>query len=403
MRLLVAGGGTGGHLYTGIAVAEEVMARPGGEVLFVGTDRGLEVRAVPAAGYPLELISVSGLKRVGLAGQARGLARLPLALGRSLSILRAFRPDAVLGVGGYASGPVVMAAALARYPTAILEQNTVPGFTNRLLGRLVRTVFTAFEASHAAFPRARIHMTGNPLRKAILAAAARATAGAKAGAGPAAGAASSTKERAIELLQLPRTELVDMVRDEMLEDAGAGGRLLVVGGSQGSRAVNDLVLAAAGVWARGATPPRIVHQTGTADAERVGAAYATVGLPPGTVEVRAFIDDMAAACAQADLVVARAGALTLAELAVLGVPAILIPLPTAADDHQTKNAAAYADRGAAVLLPQAVTTGDRLAQEVSQLLADAPRRESMATAMKALARPRAAAEITDHLESLVRK
>jgi UDP-N-acetylglucosamine--N-acetylmuramyl-(pentapeptide) pyrophosphoryl-undecaprenol N-acetylglucosamine transferase len=173
-----------------------------------------------------------------------------------------------------------------------------------------------------------------------------------------------------------------------------------MGGSQGSRAVNDLVLAAAGVWARGGTPPRIVHQTGTADADRVTAAYATLGLPAGAVEVRPFIEDMAAACSEAALVVARAGALTLAELAVLGVPAILIPLPTAADDHQTKNAATFADRGAALLLPQASTTGERLAQEVSQLLADASRRQSMAAAMTALARPRAAAEITDHLESL---
>jgi UDP-N-acetylglucosamine--N-acetylmuramyl-(pentapeptide) pyrophosphoryl-undecaprenol N-acetylglucosamine transferase len=279
--------------------------------------------------------------------------------------VRRFRPDAVLGVGGYASGPVLVAAALARYPTAILEQNTVPGFTNRALGPLVRAVFTAFEAAHAAFPRRKIVPTGNPLRRAFLQAA-----------------AAAAQARGAGVV------------------GGAAGRLLVVGGSQGSRAVNDRMVEAAGVWARSGTLPKIVHQTGPADAERVTAAYAALGLPPGTVEVHAFIDDMAAACSRADLVVARAGALTLAELAVLGVPAILIPLPTAADDHQTRNAAAYATGGAALLLPQAEATGERLAKEIAQLLADAPRRQAMAAAMLALARPRAAAAIADRLQEL---
>ncbi len=369
MKLLVAGGGTGGHLFTGMAVAEEVLARPDGEVLFVGTDRGLEARLVPAAGYRLELVSVSGLKRVGLAAQVRGLARLPLALARSLAIVRRFQPDVVLGVGGYASGPVVMAAALARYPTAILEQNTVPGFTNRILGKVVRAVFTAFEGAQAAFPRAKIIATGNPLRRVFLRAAARASEQRRAGA-----AARSGR-----------------------------GRLLVVGGSQGSRAVNDAVVAAAARWARAGSAPRIVHQTGTADADRVAAAYAALGLPEGTVTVSAFIDDMATACTEADLVVARAGALTLAELAILGVPAVLIPLPTAADDHQTKNAAAFADSGAALLIPQADASGERLAQEIDRLLADPARRQAMTAAMTALARPQAAAAITDALARLQKK
>jgi UDP-N-acetylglucosamine--N-acetylmuramyl-(pentapeptide) pyrophosphoryl-undecaprenol N-acetylglucosamine transferase len=300
---------------------------------------------------------------VGLLGQLRGLARLPVALVQSLSILRRFRPDAVLGVGGYASGPVVAAAALARYPSAILEQNTVPGFTNRALGPLVRAVFTAFEATHASFPRRKIVATGNPLRRSFLAAATAAAGG---------------------------------------PGGGGRGRVLVVGGSQGSRAVNDRVVEAVRIWAAAGGGPTVVHQTGSTDAARVTAAYAALALPAGTVEVRPFIDNMAAACRQADLVVARAGALTLAELSVLGIPAILIPLPTAADDHQTKNAAAFADRGAALLLAQTETTGDRLAREVTQLLADPPRLQAMSAAMTALSRPRAAADITDHLESLTR-
>jgi UDP-N-acetylglucosamine--N-acetylmuramyl-(pentapeptide) pyrophosphoryl-undecaprenol N-acetylglucosamine transferase len=360
MRLLIAGGGTGGHLYPGLAIAEEVRARQG-EVLFVGTARGLESRVVPAAGYRLELISVSGLKRVGLVARLRGLARLPAALVRSLAILRSFRPDVVLGVGGYASGPMLVAATLARRPGAIMEQNTVPGFTNKALGPLVRAVFTAFDAANAAFPAAKIVQTGNPVRRAFLAAA------------NAAG---------------PR------------QTGGPGRRVLVVGGSQGARAVNDLVVAAAEIWSRGPNPPRLVHQTGTADEGRIKDTYAQRGLT--TVTVRAFIEDMAAACADTDLVVARAGALTLAELAILHVPAILIPLPTAADDHQTKNAATFAAAGAALLLPQAETTGSRLATEVTHLLADPARRQAMSTAMSTLARPHAAAEIVDRLESLRR-
>ena len=169
MRVLIAGGGTGGHLFPGIAVAEEVIKR-GGEVLFVGTTRGLEARVLPAAGYQLELLKVSGLNRVGPVALVRGLLRLPFAFGRSFAILRRFRPDVVLGVGGYASGPMVMAAALTGRPSAIQEQNSVPGFTNRVLGRFVRAVFIAFGEAGGAFPEHKVAMTGNPVRKAFAAA-----------------------------------------------------------------------------------------------------------------------------------------------------------------------------------------------------------------------------------------
>jgi UDP-N-acetylglucosamine--N-acetylmuramyl-(pentapeptide) pyrophosphoryl-undecaprenol N-acetylglucosamine transferase len=365
LRLLIAGGGTGGHLYPGIAIAEEVVSRPGGEVLFVGTSRGLEAKAVPAAGYQLELLEVSGLKRMGVVGTLRGLGRLPGALGRSLAILRRFRPDAVLGVGGYASGPMVMAAALSGRPTALQEQNTVPGFTNRVLGRFVRRAFIAFPEAADRFPRGKALPTGNPVRRSFLTATA-----ARAGA--------------------PGTSI------------SGGGRVLVVGGSQGARAVNDLVVAAAEVWSRSGRWPSLVHQTGGADAGRVSAAYAILGRAAEEhVQVRAFIDDMPAAYAAADLVIARAGAMTLAELAILGKPALLIPLPTAADDHQSKNAAAFADAGAARVLPQAGTTGAQLATAVTELLGDPVRRAAMAQAMSARARPSAAKDIADQLEALI--
>lgn len=365
MRVIIAGGGTGGHLYPGIAIAEEVTARPGGEVLFVGTARGLESRLVPAAGYALELLEVSGLKRTGWGGLARGLLRLPRAFFASRAILRRFRPDLVIGVGGYASGPIVFAAALAGLPTAILEPNSRPGLTNRLLGRVVRRVFVAFEVSRGFFAASKTRLTGSPVRRRFFAGQPAATATVNA---PAVAAAAT---------------------------------VLVVGGSQGARAVNELVVAMTPFLAQRGALPRILHQTGPSDFERTRAAYAALGeAVAGAVEVRPYIDDMPAALAQASLVIGRAGALTLAELAIVGCPAILIPLPTAADDHQTENARELAEAGAALVLRQADARPAELGDLVAALLSDQPRRAAMARAMAALGRPGAARAIVDELEKL---
>jgi len=359
LRVLIAGGGTGGHLYPGIAIAEQVTA-DGGEVLFAGTRRGLEAKLIPQAGFRLELIDVSGLKRAGLRGLVLGLARLPRAFAQARRILRAFRPDLVVGVGGYASGPVALMAALTRIPTVIQEQNSIPGFTNRVLGRFARRVFVAFEETRAYFPARKVRLTGNPVRRKLLD---RAVAAAGAGGPP------------------------------------AGETVLVVGGSQGSRAVNDLVSAAVRVLALRGRALRLVHQTGPADEARLRLAYE--GLPPATtVDVRAYIDDMPAALAAAALVIGRAGALTLAELAIMARPAILIPLPTAADDHQTANARELERAGAAVVLPQAEATPTRLADLVDELLGDPARRAAMSTAMQKLARPEATREIVRELGEL---
>jgi UDP-N-acetylglucosamine--N-acetylmuramyl-(pentapeptide) pyrophosphoryl-undecaprenol N-acetylglucosamine transferase len=355
MRLIIAGGGTGGHLYPGIAVAEEVTAA-GGEVLFVGTTRGIEARVVPAAGYPLELLAVSGIKRMGLVRTLQGLGRVPVALAKSLSIVRKWKPDVVLGVGGYASGPMVLAAALAGYPTAIQEQNSVPGFTNRTLGRFARAVFIAFEAARSFFPARKVALVGNPVRR----------------------------------------KFVESARAQGTLPAGS---VLVVGGSQGARAVNDLVIAAAEVLAGQGKLPPLVHQTGAADADRCLERYRSLGLAE-RVSVRPFIEDMAGTLAAAGLVVGRAGALTLAELAIVGRPAVLIPLPTAADDHQSKNAAEFGQAGAAVVLDQNQATGAALAELLSTLLADSRRRESMAAAMRSLGHPAAAAEVVQRLSAL---
>ncbi|MBN2576100.1 MAG: undecaprenyldiphospho-muramoylpentapeptide beta-N-acetylglucosaminyltransferase [Deltaproteobacteria bacterium] len=361
MRVLIAGGGTGGHLFPGMALAEEIVRR-GGEVRFVGGSRGIETRAVPAAGYALETLEVSGLVRMGFGGTLRGLFRVPCALVRSFLILRRFRPDVVVGVGGYASGPMLLAAVLAGYATAVQEQNSVPGFTNRVLGKLVAVVFVAFEDAAPRFPARKLVRLGNPVRGKIVAALE----------GAAAGPASSDKPR-----------------------------VLVVGGSQGARAVNELVVAAAPLLVEAGVDFSLVHQTGAAEQEKIAERYRALGLGD-RVTVTAFIDDMAAAYAAADLVIARAGALTLAELAIAGKPAILIPLPTAADDHQSKNAARFAAAGAAVVLDQRQASPADLAARVRELAQSRERRAAMRAAMRGLARPRAAQAIVDHLEALTR-
>jgi UDP-N-acetylglucosamine--N-acetylmuramyl-(pentapeptide) pyrophosphoryl-undecaprenol N-acetylglucosamine transferase len=367
MRVLIAGGGTGGHLFPGIAIAEEVVARPGGTVLFVGTARGLETKLVPAAGFPLELLDVSGLNRVGVGKTLKGLLRLPKAFLASRAVLQRFRPDLVLGVGGYASGPLVLAAALLGYPTAIQEQNSRPGFTNRVLGIFAVRVFVAFEGARSFFSQRKTRLLGNPVRRKFM--------------------VGST------------------AAPSMTGPGAAVGTVLILGGSQGARAVNELIASAAAILAKEGRLPRIVHQTGSGDEARMRTRYLELGLSTegeAAITLRAFIDDMPAALAHAALVVGRAGALTLAELAMTGRPAILIPLPTAAADHQTSNAAEFQRAGAAVVANQATTTPESLAHLIADLLADRARLAAMGSAMAALGRPAATRDIVDELATLVK-
>jgi UDP-N-acetylglucosamine--N-acetylmuramyl-(pentapeptide) pyrophosphoryl-undecaprenol N-acetylglucosamine transferase len=358
MRLIIAGGGTGGHLFPGVAIAEEVKARdPGAEVLFVGTRRGIEARVLPKLGLPLELIDASGLKTVGALGALRGLARVPRALWQSRRIVREFRPDAVIGVGGYASGPLVLAAWMARVPTAILEQNSIPGLANKILGKIVRAVFLAFDETRRFFAPRRVILSGNPIRRAL--------------------------------------------RDQLLAAAPAadqaGGKLRVFcfGGSLGARAVNALMVDAAAALGRRGVAVELVHQTGPDERAAVEERYRAAGV---AADVRDFIDDMAAEYRRAELVIARAGATTVAELAAVGRPAILIPFPFAADNHQERNAAALAAAGAALVFRQSELDGDRLAAAIQGLAEDRERLARMREAMRALARPDAAAEIAGWLE-----
>ena len=354
MKIVIAGGGTGGHLFPGLAVAEELSAR-GHQVSFVGTARGIESKAVPQAGYPLALIDISGLKSSGFAGFVKGAYRIPKSLAQSFSILRRIKPDLVVGVGGYASGPMVLAAWMSGRPTAILEQNSVPGVTNRTLGKFVKLIFGAFETASKYFPKTRYRLVGNPVRRKV-------------------------RERVAN------------------NEANAGEGILVVGGSQGAHAVNELVFAAMQLLHGMGKAPRLVHQTGEKDREDFARRYAEAGID---ADVRAFIDDMGAAYRDAAVVIARAGASTLAELTMVGMPSILIPFPFAADDHQTVNARELADQGAAILMPQKSASPAELAQAMRALVDDGEARRHMAQAAKALGRPRAHADIADALELLL--
>lgn len=349
-HVVIAGGGTGGHLFPGLAVAEE-LRKQGIFVSFVGTSKGIEARVVPQHGYPLHFIDVTGLKRQGFAGTLRSLLRLPKAFVQARTLLRTLRPDAVLGVGGYASGPMTILAARRKIPTAILEQNSIPGLTNRVAARFVKAIFLAFPEAVNWFPKEKIQLIGNPIRTTLL-------------------------HRA---KHPPSSKL----------------RVLVLGGSQGAHAINQLVvdMSKQALQSFQALPWQLHHQTGTKEEIGVKKSYQEMGLLEPIVRVSAFVEDMAEAYAWADMVVGRAGATTLAEITALGLPSILIPLPTAADDHQTHNAAFLSDAQAAYLLPQVHTSPSDLLQKLMHLQENSEVRLKMAANSKSLGKPSAAEDV----------
>ncbi len=349
-RLLIAGGGTGGHLFPGIALAQSVRERDGeARILFVGTARGIEARAVPKAGFELALLPVLGLRKKGLLALLRGLLVLPWALLCALRLVWRFRPTMAVSVGGYAAGPAVLAARLLGVPCVVMEQNAIPGFTNRVLGALARHVVVAMPTR--GFAKRKTRLLGNPVRADLLAV---------------------RKEPYAPQLPL---------------------RLLVFGGSLGARALNEVMMAAARALQNFDPPLAIVHQTGEADCERVASAYRAAYLE--RVKVVPFIDDMASAYRDADLVLCRAGATTVAELTVCGRPSVLVPFPFAVDDHQSANAKALAKAGAAVHLPQTELSVARLIEVLAGLAGDTDRLERMAGAARELGKPDAADAIAD--------
>ncbi|MBI4476110.1 MAG: undecaprenyldiphospho-muramoylpentapeptide beta-N-acetylglucosaminyltransferase [Acidobacteria bacterium] len=357
LRVMVAGGGTGGHLFPGIAVAKELLRRmPDAQIVFVGTARGLEADVIPRERFPLDLIRSAGLKGKSLGQFAAGLALLPLSAWDAWRTISRRRPHVVVGLGGYSSGPLVMLAALRRVPTLLLEQNAVPGFTNRVLGRIVKAAAVNYEASLPYFG-AKGFVAGNPIRAGFVAA-----------------------DDESEGEWAPRTL-----------------RVLVFGGSQGAHAINLAMVEAAPKLAASTVDLFVTHQTGIRDLELVRRAFAEAGLR-GRVE--GFLYEMDREMKTADLVVCRAGATTLAEIAAAGRPAILVPFPMATDDHQRKNAEALASVGAAVMIEQKELSGTRLAGEIVALARDAGRRHRMADAVRKFSRPNAAALIVERLLTL---
>ncbi len=360
LRVAIAGGGTGGHLFPGIALAEEIR-RQGGEVLFVGTERGIEFRVVPEQGYELAIIDALGIKGRGVMGLLRGLARLPGAWWQSRAILKRFRPDVVVGVGGYASGPLVATGVMMGIPGGIMEQNSIPGITNRILGRVVRRVFCTFEDPQGFFPAKKRVLTGNPIRSQLL-------------------ASLQGERRAV---------------------ASRAPRLFVFGGSQGARAINRTFLAALPELLAALPKLEIWHQTGKADLDEVRAGYKALGLGEPKVRATAFITEMAEPYRWCDLVLCRAGATSLSELAAVGCPAVLVPFPYATDNHQEFNARALVDAGAATLMRESEWSPELLVSELAGLLADRDHLQQMSRSMIAAARPDAAGHIYSELLELV--
>ncbi len=329
MRLIIAGGGTGGHLFPGIAVAEEFLARdPANEVLFVGTERGVEARLLPKLGYRLELIAAAGMRGKSLVAQMKGLAGLMYGYSQSRKILKDFKPDLVLGVGGYASAPVILASRGMLIPRFVHEQNAIPGMTNKLLSRIAEQAFISLEESRKFFPKETTILTGNPLRKQIL------------------------DEVAIE---------GNFAQKDTFH-------LLVFGGSLGAHSINMTLAAAAPLLARMNRALTVTHQTGEKDFAEVSAAYLAAGVKATVVP---FIDNMAAEYRAADLIICRAGATTIAEVTACGKACIFIPFPHAVDDHQRKNAEALLKTGAGFMVLERELTAESLVTQIAELL-DSP-------------------------------
>ena len=370
ISLLIAGGGTGGHLYPGIAVARELMARmPDARVTFVGTAAGIEARVIPREGFELELIRSAGLKGKSLQSIARGVGLLPLSARDAWQVISRRRPSIVIGVGGYSSGPVVLLSALRGVPAMLMEQNAMPGFTNRALAPFVNAAAVTYQESVAYFGD-KAFVSGNPVRPEFF-------------------------------------EPGDLKDSGYQSEGGHGddelppgaARVLVFGGSQGAHAINVAMVEAAARLAT--TKPRleITHQTGERDLEMVRDGYRRAGIE---ARVEPFLFAMDREMKAAQLVVCRAGATTLAELTACGRPSILVPLPTATDDHQRKNAEALVRQGAAAMVEQRELPGDRLAAEIAALAGDAERMRRMGGAARQLARPDAARTIVDKVVALAR-
>lgn len=352
MRMVVAGGGTGGHLFPGLAVAEAL--GDADAALFIGSSVGIEARIIPATRFPFRALKVQGVRGRGLRGVLDFLRQIPVALGHARRELAEFGAEIVVGVGGYASFPAVAVAWMRGVPTVLLEQNARPGMANRVLGRLATRICTSFEAAGAFFPSRRVVVTGNPVRA---------------------------------FPQVSEVQRSD------------GFCLLVFGGSQGAQSINAALPATVAKLVANISGLRVIHQTGRGADEAVRESYRQIGVE---ADVHEFIDDMGAAYGAADLVVCRSGATTLAELAAVGKAAILVPYPKAADDHQRANAEVVEAAGAARMILDAELNAERLADAIEKIAQSAELREEMESASRRLAKPDAADRVVELCRQLVR-
>ena len=360
MKLLIAGGGTGGHVFPAIAIAEAMRdADPRGSILFVGTRRGFEARSIPDAGFPIRYITARGMRRTGIMNTLAGLLDLPRGLLESISILKEFRPDFVLGVGGYASGPTVAAAVLMKIPTGAQEQNSVMGTTNKILSRFVTRIYLAWEETDPPTPAHKTLVTGNPVRA--------------------------------DLLNRGGSRKAATGRGE-----GDTFNILVFGGSRGAQSINVSLARSVDVLASLGPRIRVLHQTGAGAVEEMKAAYDNGGIES---DVREFIYDMRSAYEWADLVVCRSGAATLAELAVVGKPAVVVPYPYAIGDHQTRNARVLEKRGAVRMVPDVALKNGALSREIVAMAEDPEALHIMAENARKLGRPEAARTIVEDILS----
>ena len=346
MRVILAGGGTGGHVIPALAIARELRSRYAAECCFIGTSRGIETRLVPPSGFPLELIQEGALNQVSLATRIKTMFGLPAAVWTSLQIVRKFRPDVMIGVGGYASGPAMLAAMLRRVPTIAFEPNVVPGFANRVVAPFVSAAAVHFEETKKFFRNC--HVTGVPVRP--------------------------------EFFAIPQRDL------------SSPPTLLIFGGSQGARAINQAMCAAATALRERIPSLRIEHQTGERDYDATVAAYEKLSIP---VEVFKFIDDMPAMFARADLILCRSGASTVAEIAAAGKPSVFVPFPKAADDHQRRNAEAMQTADAAVMIEERDLTPEKLTDTLAGLLSNAVKLKAMSVAARGMAHPNATKDIAE--------
>lgn len=350
---VITGGGTGGHVFPALAVAR-VLRERGHRLLFIGTREGMEARLVPDAGFEIEFVRSGGLNRVGLARQLRTLAQLPLSIAAGARLLQRFRPHAVFSMGGYVAGPVMVAALLSGKRLVVMEPNAIPGFANRRVAGRVYRALLGFEMTRQFFPEGKSEVTGVPVR--------------------------------------PEFFRVEPKRDGPFT-------VLITGGSRGARTLNRASRDSWNSIRKSGAPIRLVHQTGSAEHEALAKEFAAAAVDG---QVLPFIRDMPAAFAQADLVVGRAGAGAVNEIAAAGMPSVLIPLPFAADDHQRKNAELLVNAGAARMVLDADMNGDRLFREIEQLRQNPAEREQMRGRVRQFARPDAAERAADILEEAAR-